>query len=154
MNKRNIDELIDYAYDAMSVCGIARNGIVVKSYRSQFTSFGASVAMGSLKAAILFYSEEGNASVSRPDMMRAIYYILLRKRSADGQATEVEQQLLQHSDQLDNKSLYNYVRNSARPQYELKEEIMDAVVAIKLAMHLYKVVDSSERRDRSCNLTT
>ena len=72
MNKKAIDRLIPFAYSAISDCGIAQKGVVNKTYRGQISTFGASIHMGSLLAAISFFSDDGNSSVNRVKLLDAL----------------------------------------------------------------------------------
>ena len=116
MNKKAIDKMIPYAYSAIGK-KIAKDGAVDKTYRGGVASFGAAVSMGSLISAAAFFSAESSgASYDR----KAVGEIIVNT------VTEGQKE----------QSLYEYVK--ANPN--CKNEIMDAAVAVKLAMNLYKLV--------------
>lgn len=127
MNKKDVNEKIDYAYRALTECKIAENNKIVKTFRGQISSFGAAVEMGSLKPAILFFSDQGGSSVKRTNLMDAIHYILVQCDKKEANSGE---------------SLYQYIKNKEAkgvPEYRLKEDVLSAAIAIKLAMNLFEL---------------
>ncbi len=109
--------MIPYAYIAIGKKIASKDSEVDKTYRGGVSSFGAAVSMGSLISAAAFFSAENSgASYNR----KAVGEIIVNTLT-EGQ---VEQ------------SLYEYVL--AHPN--CKNEVMDAAVAVKLAMNLYKLV--------------
>ena len=76
MNKKKVNDEISTAYDVLDTCGIARNGSISKTYRGYISTFGAAITMGSLIAAIAFFSDQGGADKDRSKLMDAIYKVL------------------------------------------------------------------------------
>lgn len=100
------------------------------SLRGQISSFGAAVEMGSLLAAIAFFTEKGKAESERQLLIPAIEKML-------GIAPD--------------DSLFAQAQKAAQSgerweMQELKENVLACAVAIKLAMNLFprKEKDSSE----------
>ena len=124
MNKARIEMWIPSAYDALTTVGIAEKGIVKKSFRSQIASFGASVTMGSLIAAIAFFSEQNSAKVDRSKLIAAIQAVL----QADGVIPQ-------------SKTLYDWARDerAAGRAVPSRDAVLDAAIALKLAMNLYQL---------------
>ena len=120
MNKAIINEEITYAYEALTECKIAAQGKIDKTYRGQISSFGAAITMGSLLPAIAFFADNGGSSVDREKLMKAILFIL-KKRTPEIKET----------------SLYDYVANRKKDELQCKEDILNAAIALKLAMNLY-----------------
>lgn len=117
MNKRSIDKLIPKAYEVLSECGIAKDGEINKAWRGQISSFGASIVQGSLLAAVSFFSAKGGADVNRPLLMDAIAKLI----KAD-------------------KPLFFYVQETNEENEQtVMEDIVNAAIALKLAMNLYKL---------------
>lgn len=126
MDKNVINEELTIAYDAIREKKIANErGKVQKTFRGQVTSFGASVLMGSLLPSIAFFSDSEKASVDRSLILEAIYYIL-QKRGKIGQ---------------DEKDLFEYAKIGSD---ERKEEILNAAIALKLAMNFYHLIGEAE----------
>lgn len=125
MNKKRVDEYIPRAYEMLKAEEIAVNGEIDPSFRGQIASFGAMIAMGSVLSAVaLFSGEKSGAEVDRLKLMRVIYDILRERR-----------------EDAPNEALFIYVReqvNEGRMQ-QVKEEIEDAAIAVKLAMNLYNL---------------
>lgn len=126
MNKARIEGWIPLAYEALNDVGVAKEGSVKKGFRSQIASFGASVTMGSLIAAIAFFSEQKGAKVDRGKLMEAILNVL----HADGLIPE-------------NKTLYDWARDerAAGRGVPSRDAVLDAAIALKLAMNLYQLDD-------------
>ena len=127
MNKAIVNQEIGVAYEVLQECGIAENGKIAKGFRSQISTFGAAVTMGSLKAAIAFFSDNKNAKVERSKLIKAIFEIIKK----DEKNKNVDDNI---------KDLYDYV-SKKNNEDECKEQIINAAIAIKLAMNLYELVD-------------
>lgn len=117
MNKNRVNNWILTAKEALIKTGIAENGKIDGNYRAQISSFGAAVVMGSLPAAVAFFSEQGGASVKREKLISAIYFCIT-------------------GDYVDDvKKILEFVcKNNT---YELREQFTDASIALKLAMNFF-----------------
>lgn len=146
MSKQRVEEYIPLAYDALEECGIAVGGNIDGSLRSKITSFGAAVTMGSLLAAIAFFSKKGDAKTERQLLMKAIYIVLLKSEN------KITANI---ADEISEVDLFNRVRHSPDDPDSLREQIMDAAVAIKLAMNLYNLVskDDTKNKEKEMNQT-
>ena len=123
MKKQKIDELIFRAYHILNDVGIVKDGKIDSAWRAQISSFGAFIAHGSLLAAVSVFSAEGNAKVDRSKLMDAIAKLLGL-----------------------NKPLFKYVEEADR---KVKESVLDAAIALKLAMNLY---DLGKRESKNDNI--
>lgn len=122
MNKKIINDEIAIAYEAIIENKIVDGqGQVQKTFRGQITSFGASIIMGSLLPAIAFFYDSEKSTVDRKKVLDAVYYIL-QARQKIGQ---------------DEKNLFEYAK---KHQEESKEEILNASIALKLAINLFKLI--------------
>ena len=120
MDKKRIDKLIPYAYKSLKK--ISNNGAIDKEYRGGISSFGAAVSMGSLESAAAFFSaENSSAHYDR----RKLGMIVVET------ATEGKEE---------NKSLYQYVEENK----DCMNLVLDAAVAVKLAMNLYHLKSKEE----------
>lgn len=125
MNKRKVEEYLPAALEALKG-GIAKSGSLSKSFRGQISSFGAAVTMGSFKAAVAFFSDNGGADVPRSELIRAIYFVV------NGQwkpAEDICSEVLQ----------WTQPRLSAE-----KERFLNASVALKLAMNAFELTVESK----------
>lgn len=121
MNKRKVDSLIPKAYRILSDAGIAdKQNKINKAWRGQISSFGASIAQGSLLAAVSFFSVQGGSEVDRSKLMQAIAKLI----GWDG-------------------SLFDYVCSTE--EHKAKKEITNSAVALKLAMNLYDLGKGAEK---------
>jgi len=122
MNKKIINDEIAIAYEAIIENKIVDGqGQVQKTFRGQITSFGASIIMGSLLPAIAFFYDSEKSTVDRKKVLDAVYYIL-----------QARQKIVQ-----DEKNLFEYAK---KHQEESKEEILNASIALKLAINLFKLI--------------
>lgn len=128
MNKNKINDQISLAYDAIKEAGIVEaDGMTVKkAFRGQISTFGAAVTMGSMEAAIAFFSDKGSAAVDREKLIKAIALVL--KKDADC--------AFEPAPGSEIKSLFDY---AVAEKEEAKESILNAAIAIKLAMNLFKL---------------
>lgn len=122
MNKERVNEWIPKAYEAIREVKIEENGMVDKSFRGQISTFGAAISMGSLSAAIAFFSDAGSASVDRTKLMKALNRMLNPKGSSD---------------------FYFYVKDriDKGQEEQCREDVIHAAIALKLAMNLYPLKD-------------
>ena len=124
MDKERIDRLLPLAYEAISKSDIPdEERRVTKTFRSYISSFGASVCMGSLLAAIAFFSDQGGAKHDRSKLLEAIFRVL--------QADDV---IPGHYE-----TLYDWAKEETGigNGNHCKEAVIQAAVAIKLALNLY-----------------
>ena len=122
MNKKIINDEIAIAYEAIIKNKIINEqGQVQKTFRGQITSFGASIIMGSLLPAIAFFYDSEKSTVDRKKVLDAIYYIL-QARQKIGQ---------------DEKNLFEYAK---KHQEDSREEILNASIALKLAINLFELI--------------
>ncbi len=119
MNKKWIDDHIDNAYRALKHVEIVKNGKIDKTYRGQLSTFGAAITMGSLLPAIAFFSTDGESSVDRSKLLKAIARV------------------------LNQNNLYDYAQKKINEgnANSCKEEILNAAIALKLAMNLYEFTE-------------
>lgn len=120
MNKKWIEDNIIKAYNLIGEAKIAENGNLSKTFRGYISTFGAAVTMGSLKAAIAFYSKESDSARDREKLMQIIHALI--------------------EDDNKGNSLMDYVKNSKNERVA-KMKICDAAIAVKLAMNMYNLVE-------------
>lgn len=127
MNKIAIDRNLPYAYKAIIDAEISKDGKVNKSYRGQISTLGAAITMGSIKSAICFFSEKANnnSDVDRSKLLKAISYVLKNSEDTREQYKKVD-------------DFKMYILNSDLDIEVLKEDIVNAAIAIKLAMNLFE----------------
>ena len=124
MNKNRVNEWIAPASEALQKVGVAKDGKVTASFRGQIATFGAAVTMGSLKAAVAFFAQQGGAAVNRELLLTAMYDVI-----TGGKLPRQE---------LTAKKVFDYVCAHDTPQ--TREQFVDAAIALKLAMNLYDLV--------------
>ena len=134
MDKKRIDGSLKNAASALEDTGIAKNGKVTSSYRGQISSFGASIAQGSILAAVAVYNGKKGAGVDTDRLMAAIY---LLKHYEDKNI-----EALKAKEPKENaNALFEYVKaNYPARSYAVKEEIMEYAMALKMAMNLFTLV--------------
>lgn len=135
----NRDEMIIKAIPILEKVGIVKidkkknnQEYIEKSFRSQISSFGAAVEMGSLLSAVAFFSNKGGSDTDRPKLMQAIYMLI----------TNTEEN-------CNEKALLVYVKDNNTA--ETKRNVIDAAVALKLAMNAYELRDKDDKRNKEDN---
>jgi CRISPR-associated protein Cmr5 len=130
MNKRKVDKLIPNAYEVLKTAEIVERdkdgnptNKIDTAWRGQVASFGASIAQGSLLAAVSFFSKKSEKT----------------KVDDRSKLTEAIFKLIEDADKNGTPRLFEYVRKKkdAGKEREAKENILNAAVALKLAMNLY-----------------
>ncbi len=123
MNKQAIDKYIPMAYKVLEDTKIAKNGEINKTFRSYISSFGAAITMGSLRAAVAFFSKDGaDSKEDKALLMKAVYKLIPKK------------------DGINAPNLLAYICDQNINEAEVKEDILNAAIALKLAMNMYKLV--------------
>lgn len=142
MNKQRVNNYLPAAIKALGDCGIAdkTTGVIIKTYRSNISGFGAAVAMGSFKAAVAFYSSDA--------------------KSNTGEAGKINRsKLIQAMDLIVNSDKENYEKKEAQEICKeiltnrtdksvldaLCEKYLDASIALKLAMNSFDLKDQDSK---------
>lgn len=130
MNKQQIDEKIARAYKSIAACGLLNEEQKLNSsYRGQIAALGASIRQSSLLAALAFFSDQKNAAVDRAKLLDCIYYIL-----------ETDEYEKERDTKKIKVNLFKKVQNKNFNE----EDILHAVIALKLAMNLYPLQKKQE----------
>lgn len=139
MNKRVIDGDIDNAYRILAKRKIASGGKVSNKYRKQISSFGAAITMGSVLSAIAYFSEKANSETYRPRIIAAVYDIIKERK--------------ENKDKRFPESLFDYAKEEKKrgrySEESCKEDILNAAIALKLAMNLYELVDTPKSSQKN-----
>lgn len=143
MNKKKVKEYLNYAYEAIKLSEILdkKTKKVKKSFRSQISAFGASISMGSPKAAIAFFSKQGKSETERPKLLYAIYLTLNKH-------TENTIDNKNGKNANEEKTLNKKCCEAAEVLFKeldksySTEDIINATIAVKLAMNLYELDDN------------
>ena len=132
MNKQRVNNWVARAADALTIVGIAKEGKISGRFRTQISSFGAAVTMGSLKAAAAFFADQGSATIPRQLLLSALYYVITQE---DLPPKEVFSYICDHDD------IYT------------QEKFIDAAIALKLAMSLYELEEEKSNAESESGLS-
>ncbi|MBU3219625.1 type III-B CRISPR module-associated protein Cmr5 [Clostridium algidicarnis] len=136
MNKREIEEQIPIAIDLINEYINVEKfddknpGLIPKEYNGYISSFGASIIQSGLVSTISFF--EANSSKSKEDKKVLTSLIL--------QVIKIHKCL----ELGDNESLLSYVLNNKNTFEEVEEEVINATIAIKLSIRVFKFTESNE----------
>lgn len=134
MNKKKVDSYLKNAVAVLEKTKIVEEKKIEKGYRRQISTFGASVTMGSILSAVACFSEQGKANVNRSKLMAAIYLLLKNEELEEDYVWTKE------DDKKYSNLLFEYVKKKYPDNVvTVKEEILEAAVALKLAMNLYEL---------------
>ncbi len=140
-NKRKIDEYIPKAIDSLSKnTKIVKNGTIASGFAGQIATFSVAVSMGSLLSAVAFFSEQKQAIVERQELMNVLYEIITREDLNTTKGSEPK--LLAHvrkkyEETYKNKNILEYRR--------FQQDILNAAIAVKLAINFFQKVDKIEK---------
>lgn len=135
--KEKINELIPKAIDAITAAKIAENGVVEKEFKGYISSIGASIIQAGLLPSLAFFQ---NSSEKNADSRRVLNAILMLINSnyiaSDKLITFVINQC-----KLQNLPSNTYTISSLNKEKLslIEEDIMDAIIALKLALRIYKI---------------
>ena len=124
MNKKRVEEYIPVAINTLkdsNTFKISKNNKINKTFRGAISTFGAAITMGSFKAAVAFFCDNGSSTIERSELIKALYYI------TKGTVKE-SKEICDEVSKLDGKQLS-----------DMKEEFINASVAIKLAMNAFEL---------------
>ena len=139
MNKKRVDEMIPCAYEVLKTLNICEEDksnpgtwVVDSTYKSYISSFGAAVTMGSLVSSAAFFaasSEENKRRINadRGKIGQALLEVL-KKKYPD----------------IREDNLFEYVKKHGQTARN-KELVLDAAVALKLALNLYPKKPESKK---------
>ena len=122
MNKKKVNALLPVAKTSMVLANLVENGQIDGALRGDISTFAANVVMTSLPAAVAFFIHQGNAESERQKLIRAVFYCVTGDMKSED----------------DIHDIMDYVCSHNGP--ELKEKVMNAAIAIKLAMHYFELV--------------
>lgn len=152
MNKKKVDSMIPYAVAAIEkymMTGDKKDSAIPQEMRGYVSSFGAAVNNGSLLSAVLFFSSDKGSAKERSKITKAIYSILENKHKDEGNNDMSEDTFLHKNNKKikgenceGEKKLFQYVFNKQKcgEEKSCKEEILDAAIALKLAMNAFTLV--------------
>ena len=152
-NKRKIDEYISKAIEVLNNNKkIVKEGSKIdKTFSGQIATFAVAVSTGSLLSAVAFFSDNGGESNERSSLMDVIYEII-----TDEKLPDIDKENDKNRNNANNKysGLLDYVKVKYKKSKEskeivsynrVKEDILNAAIAIKLAMNFYELVDNSNK---------
>jgi hypothetical protein len=147
-NKRKIDEYISKAIEVLNNNEkiVKEGGKIDKTFSGQIATFAVAVSTGSLLSAVAFFSDNGGASNERSSLMDVIYKIVIDENSQgitnQENDSNINSKLLEH---VKNKYKEFKLKNDIVSYNRVKEDILNAAIAIKLAMNFYELVDNSNK---------
>lgn len=127
MSKKDIERLIPLAFKAIETCIIKKDGHIDKVYKGYIESFGPTVIQSGLLPAICLYEKKGTSSEGdKIRVIEAIQYIL-------------------PTDFTNSPSKFSMLVGGRTDKVECKEKIMNAVIALKLAIRTFEFDDKEKR---------
>ena len=134
--KEKINELIPKAIDAITNAKIAENGVVEKEFKGYISSLGASIIQAGLLPSLAFFQNSSGKNVDSSRVLNAILMLINRNYTAGDK-------LITYVINYCNPNLINQTHKISDINKEklslIEEEIMDAIIALKLALRIYKI---------------
>ncbi len=126
INRKKVDSLIPKAIEAITnAFGVEIGGKVRNEYRGYISSFGTAVRMSGIKTAVCIYSKKTESDEDKSKIVRMIYYML--NDSGDNENID------------ENKAKEYLLEKIKEDEIKAKNEILEAAVAIKLALNLFEL---------------
>lgn len=136
MNKRNIENQIPIAIDLINEFIEGEKffrkedekfGQVPKEYKGYISNFGASIIQSGLISTVAFYEENNsNSNADRKVLTELILKIIYENKKLE----------------WEDKTFLKYILENNNKQ--TKEEVINAAIATKLAMRVFKFTENSE----------
>ena len=120
MNKKAVEAWLPAAFEALKQAGIVNDGIAPAEFSGYISSFGASIIQSGLLPSVAFY--ERNDAGSKNDKAKLTKAILkiINKEATDS-------------------NLLDYIIKNQNSSSNLKEDIINAAIAIKLAIRTFEL---------------
>ena len=128
---RTVEKLIPWAIEAVSESKMEdekKKGVVNKAYKGYISSLGAGIIQSGLLPTLAMYkgNEDSDKKKANPGrLLKAIFYVIKEHHKP------VE---------IQGDDLFKYALD-AEDQEKVKKEILDASIAIKLAIRTFKLED-------------
>ncbi len=121
-----INKLIPIAIDKINESNIFEKNskIIPREYKSYVSSFGSSVMQSGLLPALAFYHANSEVGKKRVKIMTIIFNIL-KNNNKNYYNTEQE-------------NLFEFTQKRIDNERQIKKDIMNAAIAVKLAIRTYK----------------
>jgi len=152
MNK--IERLLPAALDAAKKYITIDNEqlSVPKQFKGYISSFGASVIQSGLMPTLAFYSDAKKAKGDRSLLIPALIDILIENKSyAIDEGVNKALDILNKDKEKDMRPLVHHFfywllkTNGDNPE-KLRKELMDASIALKLALRTFREVDNDKKK--------
>ncbi len=147
VDKKNIDALIPKAVEAIEKY-ISNDSEVSSVYRNYLASFGTVARFSGIKTAVTVYSkdaksgEEANkkSKEDKSKVINMVYYLLEEEvkpfnKKSNGEKNQEKNQL--------GEALLKYIGEDEK---YAKDRIIEAAIAIKTALNLFKQVDTADEQ--------
>ncbi len=129
---RAVEKLIPDAIKAVSHSEMEVNGVVNKAYKGYISSLGAGIIQSGLLPTLAMYKGAEKSENKKADtgkLLDAIFYVIEKNHK---------------SDVISEKDLFNYALKASKVpenRQSVINEIMNASIAIKLAIRTFKLED-------------
>lgn len=140
--KKRIEKYIPDAIRLIKDVKIAdEEGNVNNEFNGYFSSFGAAIVQSGLRPALAFFSNiKKGKTEDRAKIMVAIYLLVVPMKAQEALQQKIT--LLQKKEDQEKErilALLNYVLNHEAEEKLLKAKIIDASIALKLAVRTYNL---------------
>lgn len=128
MDKNRINKLLPMAVEVIAE---KLTEPIPNEFRGYIASFGAAVTMGSLPAAVAYYSAASkNAKEDRTKLPVMILKVLKEENSS-----------------IEDETLFSYVTSdrAEKNPFETKEDVLHAAIAIKLGLNLFEIESKDDK---------
>ncbi len=134
--REKINELIPKAMEAITKQGIANaDGVVEKEFKGYIANIGASIIQAGLLPTLAFFQNSKGKNKHSYLVLNAILSLITN--SAETNTTLIDY-VIAECPAINNTQLNEVDKNKL---YLIEEDIMDAIVAIKLALRTFKIKD-------------
>lgn len=137
MNKRKIEKLIPIAIECIEKTNliIVKENKIPKEFNGYISNFGASITQSGLMATVAFFETTDNKSnQNRGNLTKLILNVINKEKDKN---FELDEKIKLLGYIIENKSKKNIV----------KEEVINAAIAVKLAMRVFEFTDEMDSKE-------
>lgn len=141
LRQDKINLLIPVAMEAIEKVSIVREGIVPKAYEGYINSFGANINQSGLLPTLIFFNNDKNKEQESGLLLNAILYVMTKgEKGSDHQSDNLISYVIEKCRKKPEEK-YNLSDLDIDKLDDFEEKIKDIVIALKLALRTFNIVE-------------
>lgn len=137
MNKRKVEKLIPIAIECIEKTKliIVKENKIPKEFNGYISNFGASIIQSGLMATVAFFeAKDTKSNQDRGKLTKLILNVINKEKDRN---FEIDEKI----------NLLDYILKNKSKKNIVKEEVINAAIAIKLAMRVFEFTDEMDSKE-------